>query len=1164
MRLLSLGIEKYGIFAERTVVLPADSRLVVLFGANEAGKSTCLAAIIDFLFGIPHASPQGQVFGYDQMRLSATLARADGSTVCLRRRKGRQGRSLSDADGRRVDDAVLGSILGATGRERFETLFGIDHASLRSGGDRLLAADGDVGRLIVEAGGGLRGLVDAMVQLKAEAERNFSVRRSAERLFYQALDAFDAADRQVRDGTLTREAFKQALERERTAMEERDALAVRVIETRERASKLHRLERVIPALRRLDAIERDLAAYADVAPLPAGFAGRAREALAALDVAERAVREIGQQIEALAEEERAIVVTPGLLDGEAVIRNLAKTAVTVEKARADRLNRQQERADSEAKLNTLRASIGLAADTDLAARMPEEAHIRKVQGLAAEGLALPAKIDQATEQLAEDEVALAHLRRDHEDHVRRGTDTPLGCDAGELASIASAQADLDEQERQDAQSRAALAERLHDLGFADIATLAAWRCPDAAVVQAHIDAGKTLDGERVKMAEAIARETTRRDAAAIEIAELTEAATLPSAAAIADARASRNQAWAGISARYLDADGSALAARPLDQRRDDAAELGRLIGEADDLADRAAAEADRLARLDRLRREHSDAEVALAALGLQHRRLEACRAELDAAWRASWPEAMERCADPGVLKRLVEQRREVLNLAEDGETVVRGLTRLRASQAERLAAMARAHTRLGLAEGPGCPLAVRVDAVITAIRAHESAYDACRRDEAAIRDLDRRIAQVRDALGRQQAALAEWRRVWAEAVRPLGLDAGASAEQGNAVAMHWGSAAGVLDTLRLTLKRLARMDEDEEQLRQRITEFAGRLTFALPDDPLAAAANLDKQLDEARKSAAERETLARQRNKLMRERDLKQNGLDVAVAAVADLCGNAGCDAAGLPAIAMRCEERARLIDQRRGELQTIATAGDGLGVAALREQWGGRDLDAVAAARSEADAEQERLAMERDGAVLRLQDRGREVNAFTASAGINEAVAARESAATELRLAARRYVERMLAHDLLSAAIERVRAEQQDPLVMRASTLFAAATGNAFVAIETDIDDRGEPIVVGRRASGETVHVARMSDGTRDQMFLAFRIAAVEQYCRATEPLPFIADDLLVHFDDARSEATLGLLADLAATTQVLLFTHHQRIAEAAAPLAAQGRASIVDLAGC
>ena len=106
-----------------------------------------------------------------------------------------------------------------------------------------------------------------------------------------------------------------------------------------------------------------------------------------------------------------------------------------------------------------------------------------------------------------------------------------------------------------------------------------------------------------------------------------------------------------------------------------------------------------------------------------------------------------------------------------------------------------------------------------------------------------------------------------------------------------------------------------------------------------------------------------------------------------------------------------------------------------------------------------------------------------------------------------------------------------------------------------------GEPIVVGRRPNGSNVHLSEMSDGTRDQLFLAFRLASVEHYSQNAEPLPLVADDVLVHFDDDRGRATLELLAELGSTTQVLLFTHHESVLAAASGLVAEGRASIVKL---
>lgn len=59
-----------------------------------------------------------------------------------------------------------------------------------------------------------------------------------------------------------------------------------------------------------------------------------------------------------------------------------------------------------------------------------------------------------------------------------------------------------------------------------------------------------------------------------------------------------------------------------------------------------------------------------------------------------------------------------------------------------------------------------------------------------------------------------------------------------------------------------------------------------------------------------------------------------------------------------------------------------------------------------------------------------------------------------------------------------------------------------------------------------------------------------------STEPMPFIVD-----FDDARSEAALSALAELAHKTQVILFTHHSRVAEQARKLEGKQQVHIHDL---
>jgi len=95
-------------------------------------------------------------------------------------------------------------------------------------------------------------------------------------------------------------------------------------------------------------------------------------------------------------------------------------------------------------------------------------------------------------------------------------------------------------------------------------------------------------------------------------------------------------------------------------------------------------------------------------------------------------------------------------------------------------------------------------------------------------------------------------------------------------------------------------------------------------------------------------------------------------------------------------------------------------------------------------------------------------------------------------------------------------------------------------------------------RPTGEKIGVTGMSDGTRDQLYLALRIASLEKYLAANEPMPFIVDDILIRFDDDRATAALNILAELSKKTQVLFLTHHARLVELAQKETVCGNADI------
>ncbi|MEI6260396.1 MAG: hypothetical protein WCR46_10880, partial [Deltaproteobacteria bacterium] len=155
------------------------------------------------------------------------------------------------------------------------------------------------------------------------------------------------------------------------------------------------------------------------------------------------------------------------------------------------------------------------------------------------------------------------------------------------------------------------------------------------------------------------------------------------------------------------------------------------------------------------------------------------------------------------------------------------------------------------------------------------------------------------------------------------------------------------------------------------------------------------------------------------------------------------------------------------------------------------------------------------------------------------------ESCAARLKQDASRFVRLRLAVHFLQTQIERFRKENQGPLLEKSGQVFQCITRGAFAGLGAEFNADDVPILVGLRPDQSSVPIGGMSDGSKDQLYLALRLAALDRYLENHEPMPLILDDLLITFDDDRATAILLQLAALAQRTQIFLFTHHDHLVE-------------------
>jgi uncharacterized protein YhaN len=1155
LRFESITLENYGAFAARSI--EPGPGLTIVYGPNEAGKSTFLEAISDFLFTIPPNSARGSLYGYDAMRIGAVIRTKAGERLALRRRKGR-GKTLVDETGAAVDDGVLAQLLGSTTRPRFETLFGLDHETLREGGEHLLSAAGDIGRLIVEAGGGLRTLMARLDDIDEEAGKLFSNRRSGDRVFYQALDAFTAADKEGRGAILTREAHDKL----RKAHAAAEALLVSLRDGRTQAasrrSALERTVRVSPSLAQHDRIRGQLAAFDDVAHLGPGFSEAVTAALSAKHPASALLDETLQSKAEMDHRLAAMTVDPALIAQEPDVLKLLDGLANVRTQRADRPNRLIELAGSDERLAALRRRLGLGADEDLANHLPSSDALARVQKLVNEILALNPALSAANERIAELQDTKARIHEVIARVERLGQDRPFGVNAADLGAIPARASNLEVRRRQARTAADDVFSRCTALGFDTIEALRAVSCPQPAMLQAEIGARSALEAELVKCGLEITRAEGEATLAAADIVLLQAAGEIPTEAVLRSARTAREAGWAPIRDALLE--DNSLPARP--QLEGHVSVFEAASDRADDVADRRATEAQRIAALGLAEQQIARAKARIETSRAIEQATTVQRARSTDKFAAAYPSLVALHCDLSSLSTFLEARRQLLEDWRGAEEGQREVERLEGELGPSIALLTTAERRAGLPSTS--TLDERTAAAMAAISAHDEAYRGHQAAIKALADLEAGLATETRKQNALDGEFRRWTSAWAPAIATLGAPPDIDPQAAGELVTQWAAAEGVIAARALTQRRLDGMDEDAAELARIARTIAEPIALALPDEEVVAAQMLEARWRENEKARVQRAELEPGLRSLAAQLGKRRDDVDVAVALLRDLGGRAGnmeMGEAELEGLAIRQAERFSVQAALESLEGTLVTAGDALGVDALLDECAGRGIDELKATLASLDAEDQVLVGDYENAIraeqgLRADLAGREDDTTVGRASVQ-----REAATVQMHEAIERYVELTLAKPLITQAIAKVRAQQQDPIIRRAAELFAVATAGEFTGLEADIDQGGKPVVVGVRASGGQAPVAIMSDGTRDQLFLAFRLASLEAYCAVTEPLPFIADDILVHFDDPRSASTLDLLAKFAETTQVILFTHHASIPQSARELVQRGQASLCNL---
>jgi uncharacterized protein YhaN len=1147
VRILSLHLTAFGPFTDATLSFPEGNGLHIVYGPNEAGKSTALRALKALFFGIPERTADNFLHDNKDLRVGGRIQRDGGPAVHVVRRKGRKD-TLLDEEERPLPEEVLRGVLGPVGEELFSRMFGISHADLVRGGQEIVAGKGDVGESLFAAGMGGAGLKDVLAALDEEADRLFKP-RGQKQAVNEHIAAFREAKGATHEATLHGKDWEEKWEALGLARSRKEELSRELAALKADLSRLERIVHALPLIgERKECLARR-ASMGSVLILPPGFSEERVKAATELERARTAAAKAAAQLESVRQKLDALPPPGAVLAQESVITELHKTLGGPVKAASDLPSLQGEAArlsdDAERLLKELSPGLTLAQAEKL--RLPVSKR-QRVLDLAARHQELQGALSRAKRTA---EGLWAKIDRTQGDIGRLGLPRD-GSTLREAVRRLQKQGSLDDDLAEAVRGLAAEEEQAR----VDLLRLPLWERSLEALEAAPVPASDTIDRFEAAFAGLAARRDgideslrkAREKAADLEqrIARLESAGDVPTEEDLDRARRRREAGWKLVREAWLDGQRNDEGTKAFDPEAPLPEAFEKSVREADAAADRLRREADRVAQKNTWLADLKAVRDEIAAHSEERNKILREESDLNEQWRAQWTGAGIEPLPPKEMRPWIARQAALVARAETIRTrrqAVKALeTRIQGGRDDLLRGLA------SLSEPPP-PDQPALQALLDRGQSVLDAQAESDRRREALQNTLADISEQLAAAGLEEKEAAKWQGIWnaewAEAVKDLPLDASAHPREVNAFLERSQDLFGKIDTIADRTKRIAGIERDRDAFAEWVRVFAARVAPDLADLPYGQVVELlHKRLSDARQAATERDGLLRQAREREDELAAAWDAIAELSATLDSLCRRAHCDKPEDLEEAERRSAAAQALDQNIASLnaQLLAFTGGGT-IDDLVAEADAEDADALPGRIVDARARTDGLAKEISDLDQAIGSARTEIARMDGSAKATEAAERAQAALSRIREATERYVRLRLAASLLRGEIERYRERNQGPVLKRASEIFSRLTLGSFAGLKTHYDDGDRPVLVGTRSSGETVGVEGMSDGTCDQLYLALRLASLEHYLAANEPMPFIVDDILVNFDNERAKAALDVLADLAGRTQVIFFTHHRHL---------------------
>lgn len=1145
MRLKRLDLTRFGNFTGQSIDFGAKPQglpdLHIVYGPNEAGKSTALAALLDLLFGMGTQNPFGFLHPYPTMRVGGVLEFATEARELVRIKRPQN--SLLDSDDRPVAESVIRSELGGIDRESYRTMFSLDDETLEKGGESILASKGDLGELLFSASAGLSDLSRKLLDLRAEADGFYKHRsRSGILADLKARLAELKAERERFD-TLASDYARLIDMRDRASSQYDEAIGERT-HIQARLDEIQRHLAALPRLAALQAFRERLQPLADLpVPPPTWNEDLPKLQKEEIELGVR-TRAVSDEIERLAIEFESLVVDEPALQLFSRVERLANLRARHMTAEKDIPERRLQLQAAELAVSGILTRIERDGETEPRRLLLGASTVGRLRELVESSSGFDnstrtatTELANARRRLAEAEEALREVGQDTESE--QGRDNALA----RLTAAVAASRDADHI------ARRRLAERAREAAIATLTdqlrTLRPWqgeaedllgmRCPAADAIHnwksALDDAQRELRqhvGDVERLTSEIRRLKAERDA----IAGVTGVVSDQEAAVI---RTQREQAW---SAHRHDLELTSADAFERVLRHDDIVTSSRQAHMSD------------LAKLHQIGQAFTIATAELTrALELRAAAaaaVQSIRDEIGAAVRVMATSFADDVALTNVEAWLV-QREKVLEIREAVLTAERDLREAKADEQETYNRLKTALDGIDLSSDPES----RFDGLLGVAQSILDREGEMRALRAAAVERKRELLQRERAAEQANADEQIWTKSWATACTACWLGdqteiptlatvreiRSAVADLGPALEKR----AGLVD-------RIVKMEKDQTAFRDEVAAICSEM--AIPIDSSTALDLAQRVGDRVRDAATDCARRTKTMDNLEDAR--KRERLFAEALAIHEEQKNRMNSFFGVSSLA---EVAGKLLDAaKRNQLQADAVDAENEIREALR-LFDVTDAERILdiADRSGLEAELIELKARFDDQDKRCHElfatRGQAIDQVEAIGGdskVAEIEERRRTTLLEIEDGAGRYLQFRAGTIAMEQALRAYREHHRSSMMTRASAAFRTVSRGNYTGLVAQPGKDGETLIA-LLAAGGSKSAHELSKGTRFQLYLALRVAGYHEFVRARSPVPFVADDIMETFDDFRAEEAFRLFADMASAGQVIYLTHYRHLCDIA-----------------